>query len=213
MKKVPILILLVFISITSIVSSQGRDPMNREKLQFGLKAGLNYSNVYDERTDEFNADAKFGFVGGMFLHIPIGQFFGIQPEILFSQKGFKGNGRILGFDYSFTRTTNFIDIPLLLALKPADFITVVAGPQYSFLLSQKDVFESSIYSQSQEEVFKNDNIRKNILGFVAGIDIHTKYVVIGARMGLDMLNNNGDGTSSTPRYKNAWFQGTIGYTF
>jgi hypothetical protein len=29
----------------------------------------------------------------------------------------------------------------------------------------------------------------------------------------DLKNNNGDGTSTTPRYKNVWYQATVGYRF
>lgn len=213
MKHIKILVAIAFLSVTSIVIAQDEETDNREKLQFGLKAGLNYSNVYNSNTEEFRADAKFGFAGGAVLRIPIGTYLGIQPEVLFSQKGFKGEGVILGSEYHFTRTTSYIDIPLQIALKPSEFLTLVAGPQYSYLLSQQDVFSNTIVSYSQEQEFENDNIRKNILGFVAGLDINLKHVVLGARMGWDIQNNHGDGTSNTPQYKNAWFQGTIGYAF
>ncbi|MBL7882745.1 MAG: PorT family protein, partial [Bacteroidia bacterium] len=165
------------------------------------------------RGEEFNADAKFGFVGGAVIRIPIGKYFGVQPEILISQKGFRGNGTILGSRYDFVRTTTYVDVPLQFALKPSEFFTVVAGPQYSYLVNQRDVFTNSINSYSQEQEFKNDNIRKNIFGVVGGIDINLKHIVLGARVGWDIQNNNGDGTSDTPRYKNVWFQGTVGYAF
>jgi hypothetical protein len=37
--------------------------------------------------------------------------------------------------------------------------------------------------------------------------------VIGARVGWDLMQNNGDGSSSTIRYKNVWYQATIGFRF
>ena len=186
---------------------------NREDVTFGLKAGLNYSNVYNSQTEEFRADPKFGFAGGAVLTIPIGKFIGVQPEFLFSQKGFKGEGTFLGSDYSFTRTTTYIDVPLQVAFKPLSFLTIVGGPQYSYLLKQKDVFRSTFINTDHEEEFNNDNIRRNILGAVAGIDVNLNHFVIGTRAGWDLMNNHGDGSSSTPRYKNAWIQATIGYTF
>jgi hypothetical protein len=186
---------------------------NREKMHFGLKAGLNYSNIYDERDEEFKADSKFGLAGGVFLGIPIGKYLGLQPEIMISQKGFKGSGMLLGTEYSFTRTTTYIDIPLQAAFKPSEFITLFAGPQYSYLINQRDVFSNSSTSYIQESEFENDNIRKNVFGAVGGLDINLKHITLGARVGCDLQNNNGDGTSTTPRYKNAWFQGTIGYSF
>jgi len=46
---------------------------------------------------------------------------------------------------------------------------------------------------------------------VGGVDINLVNIVLGARVGLDMYNNNGDGTSTTPRYKNVWAQATVGF--
>lgn len=204
---------VALICITSIGMANDRDTDNRDNLMFGFKAGLNYSNVYDSQTEDFNADPKVGLVGGAFLTIPISTYLGLQPEILLSQKGFKGNGVLLGDNYSFTRTTTYVDIPLLVAFKPSEFISLVAGPQYSYLLRQNDVFSSTNVSFSQEQEFNNENIRKNIFGFVAGMDINLKHIIIGTRLGWDIHNNTGDGTTKTPRYKNAWFQATVGYTF
>ncbi len=185
----------------------------REKLTFGVKVGANLSNVYDSKAEQFNADAKFGLATGVFVAVPIGKYLGIQPEILFSQKGFKATGTLLGSNYSMTRTTDYIDVPLLIALKPIGFLTLLAGPQYSYLLKQKDVFENSAASIEQTDEFKNDNIRKNTMCFTGGFDVNVNNLVIGARAGWDFKENNGDGTSTTPRYKNVWYQATIGYRF
>jgi hypothetical protein len=185
----------------------------QEQLAFGLKVGTNYSNVYDSEGEEFDAGAKFGFAAGAFLSIPIGTYIGIQPEVLFSQKGFKATGRMLGSAYDLTRTTNYIDVPLLVAVKPITSLTLLAGPQFSYLLKQKDVFSNGSTNYQLEEEFENDNIRKNTLCFIGGFDINLDRTVVGARAGWDLSNNNGNGTSSTPRYKNAWLQATIGYRF
>jgi Outer membrane protein beta-barrel domain len=185
----------------------------RDKLQFGVKIGVNNSNVYDSKGDAFNTDSKFGLAAGAFVAIPIGKYIGIQPEILFSQRGFKATGNLLGFKYDFTRTTSYIDIPLLFAFKPSEFITVLAGPQYSFLIKREDVFNNSVITSDQVTEIKNTNLRKNTLAFTGGIDINLKHIILGARAGWDLQNNNGDGTSTNPRYKNVWYQGTIGYRF
>jgi hypothetical protein len=183
----------------------------REDFMFGLKAGANYSNVYDAQGEAFQNDAKFGFAGGVFLSVPIGKFLGIQPEVLYSQKGFHATGKMLGSTYDFTRTTNYLDIPLYIAIKPSRFLTILAGPQYCYLLSQKDVFATNVTSSEVITDIKNDNIRKNILSVSGGFDINIRHAVIGGRVAWDVSNNNGNGTSTTPRYKNTWFQATIGY--
>jgi len=206
--------LLLVLAATALIAhnSFGQDDSNsRKKFQFGLKAGANYSNIYDTKGEEFNAENKFGFAGGVFIAIPIGKFLGIQPEVLYSQKGYKQTGSFLGGTYELTRTTDYIDIPLLLSIKPVNFMTIQVGPQFSFLTKQKDVFSNSVTTIEQQNEFKNDNIRKNTLCAVGGIDFNFKRVVLGTRAGWDIQNNNGDGTSTNPRYKNAWTQATIGF--
>lgn len=203
MKK---LILLMVVLTVMINNSKAQD----NGILFGLKAGANYSNQYDSKGGDFTSDSKLGFAGGAFLAISIGKYIGVQPEILFSQKGFKATGRVLGSPYDLTRTTNYIDVPLMLAIKPVRFVTIVLGPQYSYLLSQKDKFTNNVFTSEQNKEFSNDNIRKNILGFTGGVDININNAVVGLRAGRDFQNNNGDGTSTTPRYKNAWVQATLG---
>ena len=185
----------------------------RDRMHFGIKAGGNYSNVYDSEGEEFDADGKLGFAGGVFISIPIGTYLGVQPELMFSQRGFKATGRVLGANYEMTRTTNYLDIPLFLSIKPAPFITLLAGPQFSYLLKQKDEFTSGDLTFNQEEEFENEDIDKNTLCVVGGVDFNFENIVVGARAGWDVKNNNGDEASTTPRYKNVWMQATIGFRF
>lgn len=210
MKKL-LLFLMAVGFMANYAVAQDMDNDTRSAFTFGLKAGGNFANVYDERGDDFRADGKLGFVGGVFMSIPLGDVFGIQPEILFSQKGFKATGTFLGTNYGLTRTTNFIDIPLFIAVKPIPKLTILAGPQFSYLLSQKDDIKSEAGTIEIIEEFDNDNIRKNILGGVAGVDVNVDPLVIGLRAGWDFKTNNGDGSSQTPRYKNAWVQATLGF--
>jgi hypothetical protein len=209
MKKL-FLIVVTIAFMASIISAQDNSSDLRSKLQFGLKAGGNLSNVYDSKNQDFKADYKIGFAAGAFLAIPIGKFLGLQPEILFSQKGYKAAGTVLTIPYEFTHTTTYIDVPLLLALKPSEHVTLLAGPQYSFLMNQKDVFKSGSLNINEVQDFHND---RSVLCFLGGIDFILNQFVLGARAGWDLQNNNGDGTSSNPRYKNVWYQATLGFKF
>ena len=211
MKKT-ILIIAAIIAMINISKAQDKGTDGREILQLGAKIGTNYSNVYDAQGQDFVADPKFGLVFGGFIAIPIGKYIGVQPELLYSQKGFKATGSLLGYNYEYKRTTSYVDIPILFQLKPSQFLTVVAGPQYSYLVSQKNEFTSTIYSDAQEQQFNNDNVRKNILCFIGGVDVNLNHFVLGVRAGWDLTQNNGDGTSTTPRYKNVWYQFTLGYS-
>jgi hypothetical protein len=180
---------------------------------FGIKAGINISNLYDTKGDDFSNSSKIGFAGGVFLSIPIGKYLGFQPELLYSQKGYKGSGSISLIDYEYTRNVYYFDIPLLLQIKPSPNFVLVAGPMYSFLLHKKVNFDSGNISLEQQTEIKNNNIRKNTLGVTGGIDIYARPIVISGRVGWDLQHNNGDGTSTDPRFKNVWIQTTIGLTF
>jgi len=196
---------------TASAQSDGSD--SREKLQLGVKAGANISNVYDSEGEDFNADPKLGFAAGAFLAVPIGKYLGFQPELLFSQKGYQRTGTILGSDYKFTHTSSYIDVPLLLQVKPSEMITLLAGPQYSYLLKEKNVFSNEFVNGEDEQNYENDNVRKNTLGFVGGVDINLNHLVLGVRAAWDLQDNNGDGTSEIPRYKNVLYQATVGFKF
>lgn len=212
MKKVILMIAFVAISVTN--SNAQTTPDNRDAVSFGIKAGTNYSNVYDSDNEDFVADGKFGFAAGAFVAIPFGKFIGIQPEILYSQKGFKSTGTYFGSTYSMTRTTDFIDVPLLFAVKPIGQLTLLFGPQFSYLLKQKDEFTGGTISSTQQQEFDNEDITKNVMGLTGGADVNlSDNLVLGLRAGWDIKTNEGDGNSSTPRYKNMWYQATIGYKF
>jgi hypothetical protein len=210
-KKIMIISGLLFLGLGTRVKAQDADKDPRGNVTFGIKGGLNSSNVWDEKGQDFRADNKIGFAGGAFLGIPIGKFLGFQPEVLVSQKGFQGSGTLLGTPYSFSRTTTYLDIPLQLQVKPIEFLTIVLGPQYSYLMNQRDVYTYGANSTAQEQEFQNDNVRKNILGFVFGADINISHLVVSGRMGWDFQTNVGDGSSYTPRYKNQWMQLTVGF--
>lgn len=203
-----ILIMVTITFMANIISAQNNSTDLRDEFHFGLKAGVNFSNIYDAEDQEFNADFKIGFAGGAFLAIPMGKFLGIQPEILFSQKGYKASGTFLTIPYQYTHTASFIDVPLLVAVKPSSFVTLLAGPQYSFLIQEKDEFASGSFTQDQD--FEID---KNVFCILGGIDINLANLVIGGRAGWDLQNNNGDGTVTKPRYKNVWYQATLGIRF
>jgi hypothetical protein len=210
MKKILILLSFFMILGTTLCTGQFTED-SRGKFKLGVKAGANYSNIYDSDGEGFDAEGKFGFAGGAFMMIPLGKVLGIQPEVLFSQRGYKQTGTFLGGNYELTRTTNYIDIPIFLSIKPASFITVQLGPQFSFLTKRKDVFKNPLSTIEQEKEFANDDFRKNTLCAVGGVDININQVVLGVRAGWDVQDNNGSGTSTNPRYKNVWLQASLGF--
>lgn len=205
MKKT-IFLLLITVCTSASINAQ----KDESSIVLGAKAGMNISNVYDSEGDEFDASPKMGIAAGVFMQVPIGTFLGIQPEVMFSQKGYKSTGSVLGFDYTMTRTSNYLDIPVFLAIKPSEYVSLLFGPQYSYLFKQTNELVTPISNTVVEQEFDNENIRKNTFGLAMGLDFRYQVFVLSGRLGMDLFNNNGDGTSTTPRYKNVTGQITLG---
>jgi len=175
--------------------------------------GANYSNVYDVDGGEFSASSKFGFVTGYFVSIPLVRNFGIQTEFLFSEKGFKASVNHLADTYKLTRTSSYIDIPVYASYKPSKYITVLAGPQYSFLLQERDQYSDKATATDQEFHFKNSSPGKSAVAISTGIDLTCSHVVIGARANWGVTRSKNDDTLYVPGYKDFCFQLTLGYRF
>lgn len=211
MKKTGLILFTIIGLGITVTAQESYEFDRREKLTFGARVGLNLSNVWDSEGQDFDADAKLGFAGGVFAGIPIGKYIGVQPELIFSQKGFQASGILLGTAYSYEKTTSWIDVPLQFQIKPLPFLTILAGPQFSFRVSERNVYTYGNNSSAQQEEFENDNIRKNIFGISTGFDVNIYHVVVSGRACWDLQSNKGDGTSTTPRYRNQFVQLTIGF--
>ncbi len=209
---VAVLVSTLSLSQTTKTNTNQSSTDSRENFKIGLKAGANLSNIYDEQNQDYVAEKKFGFFGGAFLSIPVSKYFGFQPEVIYSQKGFKATGDFLGVGYQFTKTTTYLDIPLLLQVKPSEYITLVGGPQFSYLLETKNEFNGST-NTVQEDAINSENYKKNIFGFAVGIDFNIDNFIITTRGGWDITKSDSNGNSTNPRYKNQVFQLGIGYTF
>jgi len=213
MKNVLTMIAVIAFAVNNLNAQSSSSSDNRGNFSFGVKAGTNFSNVYDSNGDDFVAEGKFGLAVGAFFIIPLGKVIGFQPEVLYSQKGYKSTGKFIGTAYSMTRTTDFIDIPLLVSIKPVEYVSVVFGPQFSYLLKKTDNFKGGTLTSTQEQNYKNNDLRKNLFALTGGADINVQNFVIGVRAGWDLQENMGSGNTTTPRYKNVWYQATLGYKF
>jgi len=211
--KTKYILSIALLIATLNVSAQEQNEDLMQNIAAGVKAGINISNIYDTKGDDFSSKAKVGFAFGGFLSVPFGKLIGFQPEIMYSQKGYKGSGTVLIVDYAYTRKLDYIDIPLQLQIKPIPELTILVGPQYSFLIHKGVDFNGGGISGSQESDIDNQNIRKNTLGIAGGVDIHVNNFLISGKVAWDLQDNNGDGTSSSPRYKNVVGQITVGVMF
>ena len=177
MKKSAFIAAAVFVA-AAVSSAQAQD------VRFGLRAGANYSNLAGDVKNEAAYNNKAGFLGGVMVNIPVldDNFLSVQPEILYSQKGFENKPTeftgLLGAKQKREGNVNYnyLDVPVLLKINAGGFIAE-AGPQYSYLLSANDETRttttpalggspSTTDSQSKRDV---SGLNRNELGYVAGI--------------------------------------------
>lgn len=76
---------------------------------FGVMAGVNLAKVSGDGLT--SADNRTGFLGGIFVTLHVTNSFAIQPEAIYSQKGFSDNS-VPSADV--TAKLDYIDIPVLL---------------------------------------------------------------------------------------------------
>ena len=108
---------------------------------FGIRGGYNLGKVQDALKEvaavSTTAKEKFepGYMGGLVLNLGISKSFSIQPEILYSQQGFRLED---GADY-LSGKTDIVNVPLLLKLavgSPNVKFFINAGPYIGYKLSQ-----------------------------------------------------------------------------
>lgn len=206
-----LLALLIFAFAT--VQAQTPDKYKDDQVpRLGIKGGLSMASIIKTNGSGFSSTPLYGFNGGVVFQLPLGDVIGLQPELLFSQKGYHATGSTFIGSYDYKRYLNFLDIPLLLRISPIKTFGIVLGPQYSYLLSTKTSFKTGSTSYVQTVNNENSNITKNIFGGVIGVDVNVNsFLFIYGRYTIDFKNNNGDGTSNTPAYKNQVFQVGAGF--
>ena len=181
----------------------------------GVKGGINVANV-DTNVEDISdlIDSKTGFVGGGFVTLGLGSLFALQPELLYSQKGFQ----VDEFGETVKLNTNYIEIPVLLKaqfklamLRPA----VYAGPVVSFETGC-DVSVADI-SVNCDEGGDFDERKKNEWGAVFGANLDfflgPVTLILDGRYQLGLTNLN-DAPDSTEEVKNqVWqFMAGVGWT-
>jgi len=213
-KKILPALLALSLSTTAFAQENTEKDKNEPGPRIGLKGGLSIATLVKTNDKSFTSTPLLGFNGGLVILLPLGRVIALQPEILYSQKGYKATGPGVLGDYDYHRYNNFLDIPLLLRINPSKDLGIVIGPQYSYLLTTHTKFNSGTTAYEQNVNNENNNIRKNIFGGVIGLDCNlSNNVYFYGRYTIDFKNNNGDGTSSTPAYKNQVIQLGLGLLF
>ncbi len=180
MKKINQFIIL-FLVLNHVCFSQS--------VKFGVKAGLNYSNVTGS---EIKTDAITNYHAGLVTEINLTKGFAIQPELLYSTQG----ATYKTATEDFKNELGYITIPIMLKINLSDSLMLELGPQAGFLLSEKNKFDAN---------------KSNTFDFTAnaglGLKI-TENLFAQARYGLGLTEIKTDS-----KIKNSVFQLSLGILF
>lgn len=216
MKK-QIAILATFIAAVAAAPS-----VHAQGIRIGVKGGANLSNLSGDLVNEDRYENKFGFHGGLMLNIGLVDdgFLSVQPEVLFSQKGFSyaddeftiGGNRI---KYDGDVTYNYIDVPVLLKVK-AGSVYFEAGPQYSYLLKIKNDFKVTSNGNPVTQVSNTedlDDANRNEIGYAAGLGYQSEGgLMLGLRYNGSFTDFGKDTYyEETRNARNSVFQASVGF--
>ena len=139
MKIKQITIALFFGVITTMNAQDNTIP----KSNGGIKGGYNLAAVSFDGDGE--TEQRHGFHIGVYGESFISESFSIQPELMYSQQGYK----ITNSSGTFTQKLDYINLPLMLKAYPSKNFFLEAGPQIGLAVSHKEEYDG-LFSGSQE---------------------------------------------------------------
>lgn len=173
---------------------------------FGIKAGLNLSNMLMKDNDQtYSDDFKMnpGFHFGATAEIPIVEMLSFETGLLISTKGFKTSGESSesGFTYEYKTKMNliYLDIPLT-AKATFDLggakIYGAFGPYLGMGLTGKTKTEATVNGSSDtnsEDVSwgsdaENDDLKRLDFGVSVGAGIEISSIQVGLSYELGLAN-------------------------
>ena len=172
--------------------------------KFGVKGGVNFSNLYTEDVDDNNV--LTGFNVGFFAKLPISNNIALQPEISYT-----GKGAELVYNNSLVSGTaqfklDYIEVPLLLVVNVTKNFNIHAGPYAAYMVSAKTTNKSDSGSYNFEDNIDTDDFNKFDAGLAGGVGIDLEPVSFGVRYnyGLTKIGKEDSSTSfSSPDAKNS----------
>ncbi|UPQ79618.1 PorT family protein [Flavobacterium azooxidireducens] len=173
------LILTALTCAAFTISNAQTNDSSASGASFGIKGGVNFSNLYTEDVDDNNVLTSFNV--GVFVSMPLTNFLSIQPEFLYSRKGAE-----LVYDNAFASGTgkfklNYIEAPILLKVNLTKNLNVHAGPYFAYLIDAQVTNESGSGNFDFEENIDNDDFNKFDYGISAGAGFDFESIGFGVR--------------------------------
>lgn len=192
------------------------DTLAQGSVRTGIKGGLNASSLFYDSQGVSNKNERIGFHVGVFAQAPIGEFFAIQPELLYMTKGSSAdyNTTILGQTFNGRNTfkLNYAELPVLATFKLGQAVELQAGPYVSYLLNS-NVNSNGDFGTGSGAI-NRDNFNKVDYGLAGGLNIYFGKAFVGARyeQGLQNIANSGAARTLLGSAKNSVGLLSVGFS-
>ena len=214
--------LLSLVAGAALLAVAAAPAAHAQTLRFGLKAGGSLSNLAGDLTNQSQYNNRVGFHAGAMLNFGLaGDLISLQPEVLYSQKGFKyadQQATVLGNTYRNTGSVryDYLDVPLLVRLKVSGVFFEV-GPQYSYLLNistdRTQTYNGSVVGTAGTGTTNLDRVNRNEIGYVGGLGFQSPQgFLLGLRYNGAFTDFAKDGYSNNEfkNARNSVFQAYVG---
>lgn len=201
MKKIGFIITFLVIiasGITTRLTAQEKMGNMRTKAKFGVKGGVNISNLYTKEVNDENS--LIGFNLGLFAKLPVNSMFAIQPEIYYTTKGAKNTYNNLFANGSVKYTFNYVEVPILAVINITKNFNIHGGPYVAYWLSGKVKNESNVTLFNFEDDITTDDYNKIDAGFAAGVGVDVGGASVGLRYNYGLTKVGKERTYGTTTY-------------
>lgn len=134
---------------------------------FGIKGGLNYTNLAG--VDSQDDNARIGFNAGVFGRTDPASMVGLQAELLYSTKGNRTTyNAFFGLvDQEVDFNLNYLELPVLASLRLANIVDLQLGGYLAYLASAKVKTSGDLGSGS--DTVDKDNFNSIDAGIAGGV--------------------------------------------
>lgn len=155
--------------------------------QFGVKAGVNFSNMTVDNSDDNTL--KTGFHAGAFGRMGISESFSLQPELLYTTKGFTNSYDALIAEGEAKINLNYIELPINLVYHLARDFSFQFGPYFGYLANANVSSSNELLNFFQIDT--DDNIDRSRfkpidIGLTAGLDFTMQQFIFGFKYNLGL---------------------------
>jgi len=213
---VSILAVALTLGLTQTSNAQDNMTSKTSDVKFGIKGGVNFSNMYTDDVDDENV--LTGFNLGLFAKVPITNFIALQPELNYTTKGSQ-----LTYNNAFAQgkakfKMDYIEVPLLMVVNVTKNFNLHAGPYLAYLVHSSVSNDSDVNTFDFENTLNNDDFNRFDAGLSAGLGFDFDMVSVGARYNYGLTTvgkeRDFDGTNYTfPDGKNSVLNFYVGLSF